>query len=37
LLREYPEGRSHRDALVYVIGEGTSEFQRNIIARDLAL
>ena len=27
--------RIHRDALVYVIGEGTSEIQRNIIARDL--
>jgi butyryl-CoA dehydrogenase len=35
LMREYPVGRIHRDALVYVIGEGTSEVQRNIIARDL--
>ncbi len=35
LMREYPVGRIHRDALVYVIGEGTSEIQRNIIARDL--
>ena len=26
---------SPRDALVYVIGEGTSEVQKNIIARDL--
>jgi alkylation response protein AidB-like acyl-CoA dehydrogenase len=25
----------HRDALVYVIGEGTSDIQRNIIARAL--
>ena len=32
---EYPVGRIHRDALVYVIGEGTSEVQKNIIARDL--
>lgn len=33
LMREYPVGRYHRDALVYVVGEGTSEIQRNIIAR----
>ena len=33
LMREYPVARYHRDALVYVIGEGTSEIQRNIIAR----
>jgi alkylation response protein AidB-like acyl-CoA dehydrogenase len=33
LMREYPVGRYHRDALVYTIGEGTSEIQRNIIAR----
>ncbi len=33
IMREYPVGRFHRDALVYVIGEGTSEIQRNIIAR----
>ena len=26
-------GRFHRDALVYVIGDGTVEIQRNIIAR----
>ena len=37
IMREYPVGRFHRDALVYVIGEGTSEIQRNIIARDLNL
>lgn len=37
IMREYPVGRFHRDALVYVIGEGTSEIQRNIIARDLEL
>ena len=35
IMREYPVGRIHRDALVYIIGEGTSEIQRNIIARDL--
>ena len=35
LMREYSVGRIHRDALVYVIGEGTSKIQRNIIARDL--
>ncbi|HPU52473.1 MAG TPA: acyl-CoA dehydrogenase family protein [Burkholderiaceae bacterium] len=35
IMREYPVGRIHRDALLYVIGEGTSEIQRNIIARSL--
>jgi len=35
IMREYPVGRIHRDALVYVIGEGTSDIQRNIIARDM--
>ncbi|MCD0502288.1 acyl-CoA dehydrogenase family protein [Bordetella petrii] len=35
IMREYPAGRIHRDALVYVIGEGTSEIQKNIIARSL--
>ncbi|MCB1512721.1 MAG: acyl-CoA dehydrogenase family protein [Hyphomicrobiaceae bacterium] len=35
IMREYPVGRIHRDALVYVIGEGTSEVQRNIISRAL--
>lgn len=33
LMREYPVGRILRDALVYTVGEGTSEIQRNIIAR----
>ncbi len=33
LMREYPVGRYLRDALVYAVGEGTSEIQRNIIAR----
>ncbi|MFZ2628094.1 MAG: acyl-CoA dehydrogenase family protein [Rugosibacter sp.] len=37
IMREFPVGRIHRDALVYVIGEGTSEIQRNIIARSLNL
>jgi butyryl-CoA dehydrogenase len=37
IMRDYPVGRFHRDALVYVIGEGTSEIQRNIIARSLEL
>jgi alkylation response protein AidB-like acyl-CoA dehydrogenase len=36
LMREYPVGRIHRDALVYLMGEGTSEIQRNIISRKLA-
>jgi alkylation response protein AidB-like acyl-CoA dehydrogenase len=35
LMREYPVGRYLRDALVYTVGEGTSEIQRNIIARSL--
>lgn len=35
IMCEYPVGRFHRDALVYVIGEGTSEIQRNIISREL--
>lgn len=35
IMRDVPVGRIHRDALVYVIGEGTSDIQRNIIARDL--
>lgn len=35
IMREYPVGRIHRDALVYVIGEGTSDIQRNLIARGM--
>lgn len=35
IMREYPVGRIHRDSLVYVIGEGTSEVQRNLIARGM--
>ena len=34
-MREYSVGRFHRDSLVYVIGEGTSEIQRNIISGSL--
>jgi len=34
IMREYPVGRHHRDALVYIIGEGTSDIQRNLIARE---
>lgn len=37
IMRDYSVGRIHRDALVYVIGEGTSEVQRNLIARALNL
>ena len=33
LMREYSVGRFHRDALVYIIGDGTSDIQRNIISR----
>jgi alkylation response protein AidB-like acyl-CoA dehydrogenase len=34
-MREFPVGRFHRDALVYVVGEGTSEIQRQIIAKQI--
>lgn len=37
IMRDYSVSRIHRDALVYVIGEGTSEVQRNLIARALEL
>ncbi|MBC7133505.1 MAG: acyl-CoA dehydrogenase family protein [Roseovarius sp.] len=37
IMRDFPVGRIHRDSLVYVIGEGTSEVQRNLIARALDL
>jgi alkylation response protein AidB-like acyl-CoA dehydrogenase len=33
IMREYPVGRFHRDSLVYIIGDGTSEIQRNLISR----
>jgi butyryl-CoA dehydrogenase len=36
-MREYPVFRYLRDALVYTVGEGTSEIQRNIIARQIGL
>jgi len=36
-MREFPVGRFHRDALVYVVGEGTSEIQRQIIAQQMGL
>ncbi|MEK9904351.1 MAG: acyl-CoA dehydrogenase family protein, partial [Rhodospirillales bacterium] len=35
IMRDHRVGMHHRDALVYVIGEGTSDIQRNIIARAL--
>ena len=35
IMRDYPVGRFHRDALVYVIGEGTSEIQRVVLSRQL--
>ena len=37
LMTEYPVSRYLRDALVYTIGEGTSEIQRNIIAKEIGL
>jgi short/branched chain acyl-CoA dehydrogenase len=36
-MNEYPVGRFYRDAKVLEIGEGTSEVQRMIIARELGL
>ena len=33
IMREYSVGRHHRDALVYLFGEGTSDIQRNLISR----
>jgi len=36
-MREFPVGRFHREALVYVVGEGTSEIQRRIIAKQMGL
>jgi alkylation response protein AidB-like acyl-CoA dehydrogenase len=37
IMSEYPVFRHLRDALVYTIGEGTSEIQRNIIAKQIGL
>lgn len=34
-MREFSVGRFHRDALVYVIGEGTSEIQKQIISKQI--
>ncbi|RAY16650.1 acyl-CoA dehydrogenase [Actinomadura craniellae] len=36
-MNEYPVGRFYRDAKILEIGEGTSEVQRMIIARELGL
>lgn len=35
IMRDHSVGMHHRDALVYVIGEGTSDIQRNVISRAL--
>ncbi|MBW1912246.1 MAG: acyl-CoA dehydrogenase family protein, partial [Deltaproteobacteria bacterium] len=37
IMTEYPVFRYLRDALVYTIGEGTSEIQRNIIAKEIGI
>ena len=36
-MNEFPVGRFYRDAKVLEIGEGTSEVQRMIIARELGI
>ena len=36
-MNEYPVARFYRDAKVLEIGEGTSEIQRMVIARELGL
>jgi alkylation response protein AidB-like acyl-CoA dehydrogenase len=36
-MNDFPVGRFYRDAKVLEIGEGTSEIQRMLIARDLGL
>lgn len=36
-MREYPVGRYHRDALVLITGEGTSNIQKSIIAKSIGL
>jgi butyryl-CoA dehydrogenase len=33
IMRDHAVGRHHRDALVYLFGEGTSDVQRNLISR----
>lgn len=35
IMREHGVGRHHRDAMVYLFGEGTSDIQRNVISRAL--
>jgi alkylation response protein AidB-like acyl-CoA dehydrogenase len=35
--RDYPAERFYRDAKLMTIGEGTSEIQRMVIARELGL
>jgi alkylation response protein AidB-like acyl-CoA dehydrogenase len=37
MMREFPVGRYLRDALVYTVGEGTSEIQKKIIGRQIGL
>ncbi len=37
MMREFPVGRFLRDALVYTVGEGTSEIQKKIIAKEIGL
>ena len=36
-MNEFPVGRFYRDAKILEIGEGTSEVQRMVIARDLGI
>ena len=36
-MNEYPVGRFYRDAKILEIGEGTSEVQRMLIARELGV
>jgi short-chain 2-methylacyl-CoA dehydrogenase len=36
-MNEYPVARFYRDAKILEIGEGTSEIQRMLIARELGL
>ena len=35
MIREHGVGRHHRDAMVYLFGEGTSDIQRNLISREM--
>jgi alkylation response protein AidB-like acyl-CoA dehydrogenase len=36
-MNEFPVGRFYRDAKILEIGEGTTEVQRMLIARDLGV